>query len=240
MTSSQKYTVGSFSSWEKCCCVLLFKHMPVNLEMVTEIQFGHNISVFTKCSSFNPWMVFGSVGPVFTFYQKKNHMIHISFKLRLTGLGTFSVKNIYLNTFSMTTHCTPPYTFIHVGGGVLKVWKLKVLCTFTHPPPLFLHLLSSHKDAALLQNSSTETPALPFPHILPSVLWKPIFSFSYFIPNLQIAGKAQYIKLCHCGSLFQMPRDPLLTGPLIAIDSGKEIRFWWWQWYRGRGRGFRM
>ena len=53
-------------------------------------------------------MVFGSVGPVFIFYQKKNYTIHNFFNLRLIGLGSFSVKNIYPNTFSMTTHCTPP------------------------------------------------------------------------------------------------------------------------------------
>ena len=53
-------------------------------------------------------MVFGSVGPVFSFYQKKNYTINYFFKLRLIGLGSFSVKNIYQNKFSLTTHCTPP------------------------------------------------------------------------------------------------------------------------------------
>ncbi len=83
-------------------------------------------------------MVFGSVGPVFIFHQKKNYMIKYFFKPRLTGLGSFSVKNIYQNTFSMTTHCTPRYTFLlHTGcsgpldPGLIKVWKLLVLCTFT-------------------------------------------------------------------------------------------------------------
>ncbi len=58
-------------------------------------------------------MVFGSVGPVFTFCQKKNDTINNFFKLRLIGLGSFYVKNIYQNKLSMTTHCTPhTHTYI--------------------------------------------------------------------------------------------------------------------------------
>ena len=53
-------------------------------------------------------MVFGSVGPVFIIYLKKNAILNYFFKLSLNGLGSFSVKNIYQNTFSTTTHCTPP------------------------------------------------------------------------------------------------------------------------------------
>ncbi len=39
-------------------------------------------------------MVFGSVGPVFTFYQNKNYTINNFFNLRLLGLASFPVKNI--------------------------------------------------------------------------------------------------------------------------------------------------
>ena len=45
-------------------------------------------------------MVFGSVGPAFTFYQKKNDTINYFFQLRLIGLGSY--------TCSITTHRTPP------------------------------------------------------------------------------------------------------------------------------------
>src|SRR4029434_9785273 len=61
-------------------------------------------------------MVFGSVGPIFFFYQNKNNAINYFFKLRLIGLGSFSAKNIYQTTFSLTAHRNPPYTFVlHTG-----------------------------------------------------------------------------------------------------------------------------
>lgn len=50
----------------------------------------------TKVLLVNPGMVIESVGPIFTFYQKKKHMIEILFWLRLTDLGSFSVKDIYI------------------------------------------------------------------------------------------------------------------------------------------------
>ena len=56
----------------------------------------------------NPCMVFGSVGPVFSFYLKKKETINYFFNLKFIGFGSFSVKNINLNTFSMTAYCRPP------------------------------------------------------------------------------------------------------------------------------------
>lgn len=91
------------------------------------------------CSLLNPCMVFGSVGPVFIFHQNKNNMIHYFFKLRLIGLGSFSAKNIYQTKFSSTAHRNPPPLHIYItyrvfgstGPGLIKVWKLEVLCTFS-------------------------------------------------------------------------------------------------------------
>jgi len=52
-------------------------------------------------------------------------MIHYFSKLRLIGLGSFNVKNIYQNTFSMKTHYTPPHTHTHMFMlRLTKVWKL--------------------------------------------------------------------------------------------------------------------
>ncbi len=59
-------------------------------------------------------MVFGSVGPVFTFCQKKIDTINFCFKLRLIGFASFYVKNIYQNKLSMTTHCTPQHTHTYI------------------------------------------------------------------------------------------------------------------------------
>jgi len=58
-------------------------------------------------------MVFGSVGSVFIFYQKKNDMINYFFKLRLIGFGSLilceeykSITHIY--TFTLHTGCSGP------------------------------------------------------------------------------------------------------------------------------------
>ena len=66
-------------------------------------------------------MVFGSAGPGFIFYQKKNYTINYFFKLRLIGLGSFSVRNIYQNTFSMKALYTPP-THLYYTQDVRVHW----------------------------------------------------------------------------------------------------------------------
>lgn len=58
--------------------------------------------------SFNPRRYFGSNRPDFIIQPKKNDMTHYFFKLKLIGLGSFSVKNIYMNIFVMPLYCTPP------------------------------------------------------------------------------------------------------------------------------------
>ncbi len=78
-----------------------------------EVFFSHLYVVFVdegvvSFHKINPCVVFGSVGPVSSFQQKKTDIWNHSFNLRLTGLGSFSVKNRLNDTFSVTAHCTHP------------------------------------------------------------------------------------------------------------------------------------
>jgi len=70
-------------------------------------------------------IVFWSVGPIFNFFfKRKNYTIIF--------LNSDSL--VLAHTFSMTTHCTPLHMVLCSGPldpGLIKVWKLLVLCSFT-------------------------------------------------------------------------------------------------------------
>ncbi len=87
-------------------CVLPTTCILYKVSYALTLQF---LPYLTLLVLFNPCMVFGSVGPFFTFYQKKKDTINYFFKLILIGLGSFSVKNIYQNKCSMPTHIVNTY-----------------------------------------------------------------------------------------------------------------------------------
>ena len=62
---------------------------------------------------------FGSNRPDFIIQPKKNDMTHYFFKLKLIGLGSFSVKNIYMNIFVMPLYCTPPLR-VYIESSVVQ------------------------------------------------------------------------------------------------------------------------
>ncbi len=64
-------------------------------------------------------------------------LLILFFKLILTGLRSFSVKNIYQNKFSMTTHCTPSLHTYYIGLHAVffkPVLQAPLLCTFCMSP----------------------------------------------------------------------------------------------------------
>lgn len=115
--------------------VMLNSMSPIFLCHYTiEYKYRHSYIWCTIVTS-NPYLVFGSVAPIFNFYIKKSDTINYFFKLRLSGLGSFSVKNqthfqwphVRVSGFCFCT-CTrlqrcwrstnwhqPALTFLHAG-----------------------------------------------------------------------------------------------------------------------------
>ena len=136
-------------------------------------------------------MLFRCVGLVFIFYWKKKIYKWLFFKLRLIGLGSFSVRNLYQNTFDMTTDWAP------------HLWEREIV-SFVFLPLPFLHIVTKFKN---------RHPT--FQHILPSVLQEPIFICSYSIPAANW-GQDTINITCHLWFLVTTDQD----GPKILCSKG--------------------
>lgn len=134
-------------------------------------------------------------------------------------LAHSSVKNVWNNTFSMTSHSTSPYIFaLHtwcsgpLDTRVIKVWR----CWFSSlcPPPtmpavsvgVWCFYFCSYYSRTRLHCcyiSCTETCLLPHSCTFYPLSWGNHSIFSHTLFHLQTGGGTQQINNCLCGSASQ-------------------------------------